>query len=259
MNSRTRSPNYPSMSLGEAIEAIRKVYSHEKRGRFPRLSLATHLGYTSINGRSLAKIGTLRAYGLIDGREDTLTVSQTALAIIEAPEGSEDRARAYKEAFLSPGIFARIFEEYGDTKPSPHTLRWWLQKQNYIGDAADKAMQSYLESFDLVNSIEGTSSSTPMTEDEPVLIATRPLGPSPSAARQVQTYSSATNAADSRYQPDFKISLGGGRWLLIELKGGEPTARDFVKLEKFARFQRELLEDEDEWAAPDDEDRDPRD
>lgn len=252
MNSRTRSPNYPSMSLGEAIEAMRKVYAQEKRGRFPRLSLATHLGYTSINGRSLAKIGTLRAYGLIDGREDVLSVSQTALAIIEAPEGSEDRANAYREAFLSPGIFARIHEEYGETTPSPQTLRWWLQKQNYIGEAADKVMQSYLESLELINSIAGASSASPRAEDETMPTAERPSESGTShSLRQVPTYGSAPSNLGTRYEPDFKISLGGGRWLLIEVKGGEPTARDFVKLEKFARFQRELLEDDEPYGDDD--------
>jgi hypothetical protein len=147
---RTRSPNYPSISLGEAIDAIRKVYAKERRGKFPRLALAAHIGYTSINGRSLAKIGAIRAYGLIDGREDALTISGTALAILEAPEGSPDNMAAYRSAFMKPTLFSRIHEEYGDEHPSPQTFRWWLTQQHYIGDAADKAMQSYLDSLDLV-------------------------------------------------------------------------------------------------------------
>jgi hypothetical protein len=161
MNSRTRSPNYPSISLEEAIEAIKKVYAHERRAKFPRASLAAHLGYTSINGRSLAKIGAIRGYGLIDGKEDALSVSPTAIAIIEAPEGSRDRADAYRDAFLSPTIFARAYEQYGDTPPSPPTFRWWLTQQGYIGDAADKAMQSYLDSLELVNSVAGLPESFP--------------------------------------------------------------------------------------------------
>jgi len=155
--SRSRSPNYPSLDLGEAIEVIRKVYAVERRAQFPRTSLAGHMGYGSINGRSLAKIGAIRAYGLIDGREDALVVSQTAIAILEAPEGSLDRANAYRAAFLSPSIFARAHEQYGDATPSPQTFRWWLTQQGYLGDAADKAMQAYLSSLALVNSVTGAS------------------------------------------------------------------------------------------------------
>jgi len=39
------------------------------------------------------------------------------------------------------------------------------------------------------------------------------------------------------------------------VKGGEATERDFIKLEKFAKFQRELLSDED-WASPESDDPD---
>jgi hypothetical protein len=189
------------MSLGEAIDAIRNVYAKERRGRFPRLSLATHLGYSSINGRSLSKMGGLRAYGLIEGREDSLVVSSVALAIMEAPEGSPDRT-----------------------------------------------IQAYLDSLELINSKAGGHLSTSPL-DQPVQ-PQHPTKPAPiQASRPVKAYTEAPRAAYSQ-EPDFKISLGGGRWLLIEVKGGEPTEQDFVKLEKFARFQRELLAD-DEWGRPD--------
>lgn len=152
---RSRSPNCPSLTLGEAIDAMRPVYAKERRARFPRQSLAKHLGYSSINGRSLSKIGALRAYGLIDGREDALAVSPVAIAILEAPEGSADRAMAYRTAFRSPTIFQRIEDEHGGDTPSTETLRWWLTQQGYVGDAADRAMRSYLDSLELVNSIDG--------------------------------------------------------------------------------------------------------
>lgn len=256
MAGRIRSPNYPSMSLGEAVEAIKKVYAHERRARFPRTSLASHLGYGSINGRSLAKIGTLRGYQLIEGRENDLHVSPTAIAIIEAPDGSKDKVEAYWTAFLSPNIFARAHEEYGNVPPSPATLRWWLTQQGYIGEAADKAMQSYLDSLELVNSLTEAHGNVPLpVREEPSqpLARHEPRSATAEAARQVHAH--ARMAEPARFsgggvlEPDFKIKLGEGRWLLIEVKGGEPTSSDFIKLEKFARFQRELLTDE-EWDEP---------
>lgn len=150
----SRSPNYPSMSLGDAIESIRKVYAEEKRSKFPRLSLAMHLGYSSLNGRALSKIGAIRAYGLLDGREDTLSVSPTAIALLSAPKDSEDFRLALHEAFNSPPLFARIAAAH-EEMPSPQTLRWWLEKEGYVGDAADKALKVYLDSSEVVNSYEG--------------------------------------------------------------------------------------------------------
>lgn len=254
MAARSRSPNYPSLALGEAIELIRKVHQAEKRARFPRETLAGHLGYTSLNGRALSKIGAIRAYGLIEGREDALCVSQTALAILEAPKDSEDYIYAIHAAFNSPGLFQRIVEEYGEDTPSEPTLRWWLSKNGYIGDAADKALQSFLSSQELVNSV-GRAYPAHVEEEQSVMeTATlerpRSVAPKPTIVREAVGHATAS-------QPDFKIQLGDDRWLLIEVKGGKPTMRDFVKLEKFARFQRELLEDDPEPEPPADEDRDP--
>lgn len=152
--SANRSPNYPSMSLGDSIEAIRGVYAKERRAKFPRSSLAAHLGYSSLNGRALSKIGAIRAYGLIDGREDAISVSPTAIALLEAPKDSEDYIQALHEAFNSPPLFGRILAEH-EEQPSPETLRWWLAKQGYAGDAADKALKVYLASLDLINSHGG--------------------------------------------------------------------------------------------------------
>lgn len=155
MASRSRSPNYPSMSLDEAIDAMRPVYAKEKRAKFPRLSLANHLGYTSLNGRALAKMGAVRAYGLIEGREDALTVSGTAIALIDAPPDSPDRLNALRSAFLTPPLFRRLWDEHGAEPPSPQTLRWWLSQNGYVGDAADKALKVYLESLALVTQESG--------------------------------------------------------------------------------------------------------
>jgi hypothetical protein len=170
MAGKTRSPNYPSIGLGDAIDALRPVYAKERRAKFPRTSLATHLGYTSLNGRALAKIGALRAYGLIDGREDALTISPVAIALLEAPEGSVDRSNAYYVAFRTPTLFQRIEDEHGGEPPSPETLRWWLTQQGFIGEAADRAMRSYLDSRELVNSITGAY------KPEPVEPSPRPFG-----------------------------------------------------------------------------------
>lgn len=155
MAGKSRSPNYPSLSLGEAIEAMRPVYSREKRARFPRLSLANHLGYTSLNGRALAKMGAVRAYGLIDGREDSLGVSATGIALIEAPLDSPDRISALRTAFLAPPLFKRLWDEHGSETPSAQTLRWRLTQQGYVGDAADKALKVYLDSLALLTQESG--------------------------------------------------------------------------------------------------------
>ena len=80
-----RSPNFPTMSLGDAVEAVKKIHLAEGRSKMPRLSMIKPLGYTSINGRSLSVLGALKAYGLVEGRSDDLRISQEGFVLANAP------------------------------------------------------------------------------------------------------------------------------------------------------------------------------
>ncbi len=202
----SRSPNYPSMSLGDSIEAVRDVYAKEKRAKFPRTSLANHLGYSSLNGRALSKIGALRAYGLIEGREDALTVSATARALIDAPKDSSDYFYALQEAFHSPPLFSRIVAEHGEETPSPQTLRWWLSQQGYVGDAADKALKVYLASAELVNSL--SEAYEPDANETPVPSSTATSGILDTQRGSQKRATAEYNTADQGSGQQAELAIG---------------------------------------------------
>jgi hypothetical protein len=151
---KVRSPNFPVVDLPTAIEAVGKIYAKEKRGKFPKESAARHLGYTSINGRSLGMIAALRAYGLLDGRGNDLVVTQDAIALLEAPQDSHDRLEALERAISSPPMFQRIMEQY-PSGTSPQTLKWWLIQQGFNPDGAEKATSTYLTTRELVTRNQG--------------------------------------------------------------------------------------------------------
>src|SRR5271167_3655164 len=89
-----RSPNYPLMDLGAALEAVRPAFKAENRNKMSRPVLGRHLGYNSLNGRALGKIGAIRAYGLIDGSGDELRVSDDAITALVNP----DKGIVYRDA-----------------------------------------------------------------------------------------------------------------------------------------------------------------
>lgn len=151
---KVRSPNFPVVDLPAAIEAVGKIYLKEKRGKFPKESAARHLGYTSINGRSLGMIAALRAYGLLDGRGNDLLVTQDAIALLEAPQDSHDRLEALERAISAPPMFQRIMEQF-PTGTSPETLKWWLIQQGFTPDGAEKAASIYLTTRALVTQNQG--------------------------------------------------------------------------------------------------------
>lgn len=243
-----RSPNYPSVGLGEAIELARAVYGFEKRAKFPRLSLAMHLGYSSLNGRALSKIGALRAYGLIEGREDALAISPRALALIDAPQESPDYAEALHSAFKGPPLFAKIIAAHGEDVPSPQTLRWWLSKQGYVGEAADKALKVYLASAELVNSLQsGYSSPQAPDVDE---VADKPESPSGEAfpahvversAAQLQSESLAMGVQERVLQSGMLSKTASYRVVVSGQVGVAEIDRLLRKLE----MDKEILADPD--------------
>lgn len=158
-----RSPNYPQMDLGAALEAIKTAYKEERRNKMSKAVLAGHLGYNSVNGRALAKIGAVRAYGLIEGKEDELRISEDAIDCIEAPEGSAERSKAIFRCAFNPPIFQEIRGEY-EGRPSEHNLRFYLIKRGYTPEAASRAAQNYLSTVRLVED-SGAANDTSFTEE----------------------------------------------------------------------------------------------
>jgi hypothetical protein len=160
-----RSPNFPSMSLGEAVEAIKKVHAAEGRSKVPRLSVAKPLGYSSINGRSLSILGALKAYGLLEGRGDELRISQEGFILANAPADSTEYREALVASFRAPSAFQRFTDE--DEGASAETLKWKLQKGGFQAESAERLVRVYRESRDLVNATKGAYESDGTGEQKP--------------------------------------------------------------------------------------------
>ena len=162
-----RSPNFPALSLGDAVDAIKRVHAAEGRSKAPRLSIVKPLGYTSINGRSLGVLAALKAYGLIEGRGDEQRISQEGFILANAPPDSAEYREALLASFRAPSAFQRFTDE--DEGASPDTLKWKLQKSGFQADSAERLVRIYRESRELVNATTGayeTNGSGDETPDE---------------------------------------------------------------------------------------------
>jgi hypothetical protein len=162
---RTRSPNYPGLNLTEAIDEIRKVHKHDLRNRTSPKAVASHLGYSGLSGPALAKIGALRAYGLLEGRGNDLRVSQDAVTIIADQASSLARQKAIRQAAFRPALFQELNEYFEGQRPSEASLRSELIKRNFTSDAVSRIVKRYLDTLDLV-SREGGGYVSPGSELE---------------------------------------------------------------------------------------------
>jgi hypothetical protein len=143
-----RSPNYPSISLSEAITKVDMIYRKEHTHPTTREVLATDMGYSSVNGASMGVISALLKYGLLETRDDLLRISSDAQTIIEYPKGDPERAMAIFKAGLKPAMFTELRNRYGDTLPSEDTLRAYLvTKRGFNTKAVSVLIRAYRDTM----------------------------------------------------------------------------------------------------------------
>jgi hypothetical protein len=148
---KVRSPNYPAIDLGAALEAVRPAWKAEHRNKMPKAVLARHLGYGSLNGRALGKIGAVRAYGLVEGAGNELRISDDAVIALTSPDKA---GFVYKDAMLrlalKPQLFLDLRNENPDRLPSEDNLQFQLVQKGFTEDAAGKAAKNFLATMRLV-------------------------------------------------------------------------------------------------------------
>lgn len=151
---KARSPNYPAISLPEAVSKVRQLYNAEHRNRLSREAIAGVLGYGGLTGSSQPIISALNKYGLIEGRGDSIRVSDDAIAILVDRKGSPERVAAVKRCASSPKIFADLEKQYEQT-PSEDTARIYLEKRGFTPDAAQRAAVNYRDTQEFVTAEAG--------------------------------------------------------------------------------------------------------
>lgn len=184
---KVRSPSYPAIGLKEAIEKVELIYRNDYQNQVPRAVAAKHMGYASLNGKSLGVLAALLKYGLLEGRGDNTRVSDLALKIIAHRPGDIERSEAVQEASGRPELFAELDKRYPDGKGSDSAIRSYLLTQKFIPQAADNALRAYRETKDVVEGETGglgtEESAVPLQTSD----AVRPIDPGTSTITPPQS------------------------------------------------------------------------
>lgn len=225
-----RGTNYPSMSLPEAIERVRKLYEEAHRRKLSREEIAKHLGYTGLNGRSVALISNLTKYGLLDGRGEEIRVSDDAVLILVEEQGAPDRAAAIRRAAFRPELFRELADQFaGGPVPSENAIKIRLEKMGYPPQVARDVAGAYRENTQLVES-EGSeyNESTGETfEDEPEEAMPQTITPEAASLAKTSLVPASTRQATSETSnaPHYPVMGGGVLWWHIPFKGTPLSVR----------------------------------
>ena len=165
MVTRLRSPNYPGIDLGEAIEASQAVYQRFQRGEFTLEDAAKAWGYTSASGPVRVKLAALRQYGLIDGKKGGKPrLSRQALTFILRNRASREYIDALKQSALAPPLIGEVHRLKGGA--SDAAIREYLiMDRNFTDDGAQKFVDVYKATIRLA-SVDDDSIISRLEEDE---------------------------------------------------------------------------------------------
>ena len=144
---KSRSPNYPTMSLKEAADKIKQAYSKAGRHKTERLAMANVLGYKSLSGKSLSVLGALSAYGMLEKTKGQISITEDGEAIAIYPESSKERLEALETCLRTPAVFSELLDDHNGELPSNDLLRPYLIKKKFSSAAANTAISSIRESI----------------------------------------------------------------------------------------------------------------
>jgi len=166
MEKRSRSPNYPSLSLKEAVEKVRSLHQAIGQQPAPRETIAIGMGYRGVSGASSAAISALKKFGLLEGRGDDINVTNRAMAILH-PHSSEEQKDALKAAASEPELFAELADRFPGKPVKDELLRNYLLRNKFNPNAVEAAISAYKETMEFVGGFGGAaepSSSASSTE-----------------------------------------------------------------------------------------------
>lgn len=141
---RMRSPNFPALTLEEAMKLAGTLYSKVRKTTVDREVAAKELGYSGLTGRSLKVLGALNQYGLIDNTsKGQCRVTELAEQALHGfPEA--EKMGAIQRAARSPALFSAIFDQFGEDVGSEHAIRSFLLKRGFTDGGVESALQSFL-------------------------------------------------------------------------------------------------------------------
>lgn len=164
---RVRSPNYPLISLKDALEKASAVHKAESQNPVPREAIAKLMGFGGLNGRSDKVISAVSKYGLFEKvKAGDLRVSDLAVRILYPVDEQEEKA-SLREAAKKPVLFADIFEHWSNGPlPSDESLKIFLVRRGFNQNALDPVMSSFRDTIALVNVESDVVESDQKTPDE---------------------------------------------------------------------------------------------
>lgn len=236
---KARSPQYPVISLREAVEKVADIYKEDYQNPISRGVAAQHMGYKTLNGKSLGVLSALGKYGLLEGRGDNTRVSDLAVRIIAHEPGTSERGAAIQEAAAAPDLFRELSKRYPAGRASEGAIRAYLLTQKFIPSAADSVVRSYRDTLEFVATEFGEYNLDSEPQSESSMHATEAALQTPPPVSRIPSSVDARHSppASTREIANIRVSKDCAIRLLAD---GPYSKRSIEALVKNLELQLEL-------------------
>jgi anti-sigma factor RsiW len=150
-----RSPAYPAIGLGQAVDRVGILYRADKQHPTSIDVVTKHWEKAGMGSAPVA-VAALGYFGLLDsegtGPGRRVHVSDLAMKILELPASSQERADGLKTAALKPGIYGELWQKYDGDLPSDDNLRSELLfERKFNQDAISPFLKAFRETVAFAN------------------------------------------------------------------------------------------------------------
>ena len=249
---RTRSPNFPSVTLRVAVERTDALYRNAETHKVPLATAANTWGYSVKSSGFLKLLAALGAYGLVEfeGSGDTrrIQVSEDGERIVENAPGYEN---ILKKSAMRPKLFGKIMDEYAPNGRLPSddilkdSLRWdkkiELNKETidkFVTNLKETITYAKLEDEAIIAPNEGEE--PPASEENDKDSKVDGQLDEPALGTHTGTYQTGTQK-----MKQYPIPLGGGADAVLSIP--QPiTARMYEKLKTVIDLYEDVLVSKEE-------------
>jgi len=147
--SKNRSPNFPSVDLGEAVDLARKIWDHAQRHPVPVQTVFQKLwGYSAASSGAKQRLAAVRAFGLVEvsgttEKKQVRVVNAAGKVFAGHPEGPV----ILRDCALMPRVHQTVWNHFGDEGlPPDETIKHYLMfdfDPSFTDDAARRFITEF--------------------------------------------------------------------------------------------------------------------
>ncbi|MBI2889559.1 MAG: hypothetical protein HYY13_02125, partial [Nitrospirae bacterium] len=141
-----RSPNYPAVGLGKAVEDVRSWWAQEKRSPVAAEVGVKAWGYKMLSGPARTRISALKKYGFLEETPNGFKLSDRGVAVsIHKPE-ERDYQDAIRAAAMEPDLFRELLDTHADASEQAITNHL-IMKRGFVPLGAKQAAKAFKDTI----------------------------------------------------------------------------------------------------------------